>query len=91
MLIEYRPRGLGQPGNGALDETFGFLKIREGKAMAIIEWSDEYSVGVAALDDDHKQLIDIINKIEEAENGARYRGSRTFDTYGQHLQRQKHV
>ena len=35
--------------------------------MAIIEWSDSYSVGVPALDDDHKRLIDIINRVEEAE------------------------
>ncbi len=34
--------------------------------MARLEWKQSYSVGVTALDDDHKQLIDIINQIDQA-------------------------
>lgn len=34
-----------------------------------IEWRDEMSVGVAQLDDDHKGLISIINRLGEAING----------------------
>jgi hemerythrin-like metal-binding protein len=37
--------------------------------MAAIEWQDEYSVGVKELDDQHRQLIYIIDKvIEEQKN-----------------------
>ena len=31
--------------------------------MAFMVWTKELSVGVAALDDDHKKLIDIINEL----------------------------
>ncbi len=58
--------------------------------MAKIQWSDTYSVGVPILDEDHKKLIDIINRadaayergttaggiIGELENYARYHFSR---------------
>ena len=29
--------------------------------MALIEWREEFSVGVAAVDHEHKELIDLIN------------------------------
>lgn len=32
-------------------------------AMAFISWSDEFSVGVAELDDDHRKLIELINEL----------------------------
>jgi len=32
--------------------------------MAAFEWQDSYSVGVTALDDQHKVLIDLINSLE---------------------------
>lgn len=35
--------------------------------MALLEWRDSYSVGVPELDEDHKRLIDIINRVETAE------------------------
>lgn len=35
--------------------------------MTLLEWNDKYSVGVPALDEDHKRLIDIINRVEKAE------------------------
>lgn len=34
--------------------------------MTRLEWKQTYSVGVTALDDDHRQLIDIINQIDQA-------------------------
>jgi len=34
-----------------------------------IEWRDEMSVGIAQLDDDHKGLIAIINRLGEANSG----------------------
>ncbi len=42
--------------------------------MAPIEWTEEYGVGVRELDDQHRQLVDIVNKFEEALQ--RGRGSR---------------
>lgn len=35
--------------------------------MAFMEWKESYSVGNPELDGDHKQLIDIINQIAQAE------------------------
>lgn len=34
--------------------------------MAHIEWTDAFSVGVPTLDDQHRQLVEIVNKFEEA-------------------------
>ena len=31
--------------------------------MALIEWSDNFSVGVADIDHEHKSLIDLINQL----------------------------
>lgn len=39
--------------------------------MTLIEWQDAYSVGADALDRDHKRLIDIINRIAEADDAGR--------------------
>lgn len=33
--------------------------------MALLEWNDRYSVGVEAVDHEHKELIDIINKLHD--------------------------
>lgn len=38
--------------------------------MALLKWRDSYSVGVPELDEDHRQLIDIINRVEEAERAG---------------------
>ena len=38
--------------------------------MALIEWQDSYSVGVDRLDNDHKRLINIIKRIDEAEKSG---------------------
>jgi hemerythrin-like metal-binding protein len=34
--------------------------------MALIEWKDEFSVGVAEVDYEHQQLIGLINKLHDA-------------------------
>ena len=33
--------------------------------MALLQWKDEYSVGVEAVDYEHKELIDLINRLYE--------------------------
>ena len=33
--------------------------------MALIEWKEHYSVGVAAVDHEHRELIDLINRLHE--------------------------
>ena len=33
--------------------------------MALIEWKDEYSVGVPEVDYEHRKLIDLINELHE--------------------------
>lgn len=40
--------------------------------MALIQWKNRYSVGVAAVDHEHRELIDLINRLhEELLGGAR--------------------
>lgn len=34
--------------------------------MAIIEWREEYSVGIQEIDEEHKQLVNLINQLNEA-------------------------
>lgn len=34
--------------------------------MALLTWKKEYSVGVEAVDHEHKELIDIINQLHDA-------------------------
>ena len=34
--------------------------------MVLIEWKDEYSVGIEKIDDQHKTLIEMINDLNEA-------------------------
>ncbi len=37
--------------------------------MALIEWKDEFSVGVADVDHEHRELIGLINKLHDAMSG----------------------
>ncbi len=39
--------------------------------MALFEWRDAFSVGVAKLDNDHKRLIALINRVDEAEKAGK--------------------
>lgn len=34
--------------------------------MALIEWKDRYSVGIEAVDHEHRELIDLINRVHGA-------------------------
>jgi len=34
--------------------------------MTLMAWNDEMTVGVKAMDDDHKRLIEILNEMQEA-------------------------
>jgi hemerythrin len=34
-------------------------------AMALLEWKDEYATGIEDVDDEHKDLIDVINRLHE--------------------------
>lgn len=45
--------------------------------MPLIEWSEELSVGVPALDEQHKHLVAIINKFDDARK--RGKGSRIME------------
>lgn len=33
--------------------------------MVLLEWKDHYSVGVASMDDEHREMIDLINDVYE--------------------------
>ncbi len=33
--------------------------------MALLQWKDEYSVGIEAVDHEHKELIDLINRLHD--------------------------
>lgn len=44
--------------------------------MAIIKWSEEFLTGIESIDIQHRRLVDLINKFEEA--GRRGRDSRTM-------------
>ena len=33
--------------------------------MPLIEWQDRYSVGIEAVDHEHRELIDLINKVHD--------------------------
>lgn len=43
--------------------------------MALIEWSDEYSVGVAEMDKQHKKLVAMINDLHDAMKSGRGKDS----------------
>jgi hemerythrin-like metal-binding protein len=34
-------------------------------AMALLEWKEEYATGIDDVDDEHKDLIDVINRLHE--------------------------
>ena len=43
--------------------------------MAFIEWKDSYSIGVEKVDEDHRQLVDVINELHAAITRAHGRDS----------------
>jgi hemerythrin len=38
--------------------------------MTLLRWRDEYSVGIEAVDHEHRELIDLINRLDEELGGA---------------------
>lgn len=34
--------------------------------MSLIEWQDEFSVGVAAVDHEHREMVDLINELYDS-------------------------
>jgi len=38
--------------------------------MGLLHWDDRYSVGIAAVDHEHKELIDLINRIHDEASRA---------------------
>jgi hemerythrin len=34
--------------------------------MAFVEWSDKFSVGITSIDNQHKKLVEIVNKLHTA-------------------------
>ena len=51
-----------------------FISRQEKKDFAV--WKDEYSVGIKSLDDDHRKLLDLINKLQTA---VHYQTGDTFE------------
>ncbi len=45
--------------------------------MAFIEWNEEFVTGVKSVDDQHRQLVEIVNKFDEA--SKRGKGSRIMN------------
>ncbi len=45
-------------------------------ARNFVEWDDRLSVGIAAIDDDHKRLLDLLNKLQTA---AHYHTGEAFE------------
>ena len=39
--------------------------------MPLLEWNDTFSVGFEEIDNDHKQLIGIVNRLDDAANCRR--------------------
>ncbi len=52
----------------------GFIKFREKRKFLV--WKEEYSVGIEALDMDHKKLLNLINQFQTA---VLYRTGREFE------------
>ena len=45
--------------------------------MALIKWTDQFEVGIACIDAQHKHLVDIVNKFDESL--AKGKGSRVMN------------
>ena len=48
--------------------------------MVFLRWKDEFSVGIEAVDHEHKELIDLINRLHEQLSTRGYR-TVMIDTY----------
>jgi len=43
--------------------------------MALLQWKDDYSVGIAAVDHEHKELIALINRLHDEWSARREKSS----------------
>jgi len=50
---------------GSMPEPGIRLPPLGGRAMTLLRWKDEYSVGIEAVDHEHRELIDLINVLHE--------------------------
>lgn len=39
--------------------------------MALLQWKDQYSVGIAAVDHEHRELIELINRLHDELSASR--------------------
>lgn len=39
--------------------------------MALFEWGEEYLLGITTIDTQHKKIVDLINKLDQAVKGSR--------------------
>jgi hemerythrin len=39
--------------------------VEEGKPMALLQWKDKFSVGIEAVDHEHRELIELINRLHD--------------------------
>jgi len=46
--------------------------------MALIQWQPEYDLGIESIDNQHKQLVEIVNKFDEAMHKGK--GSRIMNS-----------
>jgi hemerythrin len=45
--------------------------------MSLIKWTDDFVTGIGAIDEQHRQLVDIVNRFDEALR--KDRGPRTLN------------
>ena len=45
--------------------------------MALIDWTDDFEMGIPSVDDQHRKLVEIVNKFDEAANHGK--GSRIMN------------
>ena len=53
--------------------------------MAFISWSDEYDTGIASIDEQHRRLVEIVNRFDDASRrgkGTRVMGDILTDLIG---------
>ncbi len=47
------------------------IRQQKGGRTAFLEWSDDYLVGIGAIDHDHKLLFVLVNRLHDEIKGSR--------------------